>query len=177
MATVRILLAFICFAAVGKLHVPDRNLLIPSSVPPVVLIARKELGVREATGKNDGPRIKAYLAAAGLKTGAPWCAAFVSWVHQQAGDPLPRTGWSPALFPQAKLKKMPAPGLVFGIYFPELKRIAHCGFVEALHGKWIYTIEGNTNPAGTREGDGVHRRLRLQKTIRSYADWRYTCEK
>ena len=62
-------------------------------------------------------------------------------------------------------------GLVFGIYFPELKRIGHCGFVEMVRGEWVQTIEGNTSPDGGREGIGVFRRLRHKRTICKYADW------
>ena len=172
MATVRILLAFVCFAAAGEYPLPGGHLLSRTSVPLVVRLAQQELGTREATGKNDGAKIKAYQAAAGLTTGAPWCAAFVSWLHQKAGYPQPKTGWSPALFPKTKVRKMPEPGMVFGIYFDRLKRIAHCGIVERVQGDWIVTVEGNTNVQGSREGDGVYRKWRPQRTVRSYADWR-----
>ena len=171
MATVRILLAFLCFALVGVHHVHSRHLLsFPGS--PLIAIARKELGVREKTGKNDGQRVNLYQAAAGLTTGAPWCAAFISWVYQQAGFKQPATGWSPALFPIAKVIKTARPGALFGIYFPAHKRIAHCGFVEEVRGDWISTIEGNTNAVGSREGDGVYRKWRPLKSIRRFADWR-----
>jgi hypothetical protein len=62
-------------------------------------------------------------------------------------------------------------GLVFGIYFPDLKRIGHCGFVEGVRGEWVQTIEGNTGPEGSREGIGVFRRLRHKRSICKYADW------
>lgn len=133
--------------------------------------AKAEVGVRESSVKNDGPRIKAYLAAAGIHQPAAWCAAFVSWCFKQTGSALPRTGWSPALFPKGRLQTVPKPGYVFGIYFPSLKRIAHCGFVESLRGDWIITIEGNTNAVGSREGDGVYRKWRPRHTIAAYAEW------
>lgn len=41
---------------------------------------------------------------------------------------------------------------MFGIYFSDLKRIGHCGFVEVVRGEWIQTIEANTGPEGSREG-------------------------
>jgi len=141
---------------------PARNLLSK---------ARAEVGVREATGKNDGKRVVAYLKYVGLKQGDPYCAAYVSWCFQQAGYAKPRTGWSPDLFPAKRVVKNPAPGKVFGIYFPELKRIAHCGLVEAVDGDWVMSIEGNTNASGGREGEGVYERRRHRRTIRCYADW------
>ncbi|TKC03482.1 C40 family peptidase [Pedobacter cryotolerans] len=129
------------------------------------------MGVREATGKNDGTAVEAYLGYTGHKKGEPWCASFVSWVYGKAGYVQPRTAWSPALFPLARQAIHPLPADVFGIYFPKLKRIAHCGLVEKQQGNWITTIEGNTNIAGNREGDGVYRRLRHRRHIKSYANW------
>lgn len=61
-----------------------------------------EIGVRER-GLNTGKRVEEYLAYVNLKTGDPWCAAFVCWVYGQAGVENPRSGWSPDLFPVSKL--------------------------------------------------------------------------
>ena len=138
----------------------------------LVELAHGELWVREETGNNDGVRVEGYLASVGLKKGQPWCAAFVSFIFKQAGYTAPRTGWSPSLFPVKRLVKAAAPGNVFGIYFPALKRIAHCGFVEQANGDWISSIEGNTGTGGGRDGDGVHRRKRHKRSIYKYADWR-----
>jgi len=63
------------------------------------------------------------------------------------------------------------PGDVLGIYFPNLNRIAHVGIVEKLMGHWCVSIEGNTSVSGSREGDGVYRKIRHLKTIHSLADW------
>lgn len=191
MATTKILLGIICLVTIGSSYERDGNLLkywaghlyterikrimsgpIPKTYKKLIPIAQAELWVREETGNNDGKRVEEYQATVGLKKGDPYCAAFISWVFKQAGYSAPRTGWSPSLFPVAKLVKAAAPGNVFGIYFPSLKRIAHCGFVEHIKGDWISTIEGNTNVSGSRECDGVHRRLRHKKTIYTYSDWR-----
>jgi len=173
-------IAFICWSRVsGSNMLVDKKLRgahsrsdIPSSYKSLVATAQKELGVREKTGRNDGKQVEAYLALVGLKKGEPWCAAFVSWVYQQAAYPLPRTGWSPALFPSTRQLRVAMPGDVFGIYFPALKRIGHCGIVGSVYHSWIRTVEGNTNGSGGREGDGVYSRLRHQKSIRAYASWR-----
>lgn len=162
MATVRILLAFIWLTVMGSSGLPERDLLA---------IAGAEIGVREATGNNDGKRVEDYLATVGLPKGHPYCAAFISWVFKEAGYDQPRTGWSPALFPASRSVKTPVPGNVFGIYFPSFKRIAHCGFVASVKGNWIGTIEANTNLSGSRDGEGVHRRMRHARTIYRYADW------
>lgn len=61
--------------------------------------------------------------------------------------------------------------MVMGIYFPSKGRIAHCGIVTAVKGEWIESTEGNTNVAGSREGDAVMKKLRHKRTIAKYADW------
>ncbi|MEJ2880285.1 peptidoglycan-binding protein [Pedobacter sp. GR22-6] len=167
----------------------------------IIEIARKEIGVRESGGQNCGPRVEAYLAYAGARKGSPWCAGFISWVFGQAGYRKPRTAWSPALFPKNRVVEIASlprnndrftpllrglnrakgefsaanqpqvKGLVLGIYFPSLRRIAHVGLVEYLRGDWVGTIEGNTSVAGGREGIGVFRRLRHRRAVHCYSDW------
>ena len=135
----------------------------------LIALAEKELGVRELRGKNEGPQVEIYLRYVGLGKGHAWCAAFVSWLHGQAGAAQPRSGWSPALFPASKQLKAAQPGAVLGIYVPALKRIAHVGLVTGVRQDWVQSIEGNTNPAGSREGDGVYKRLRHRRSISKYA--------
>ena len=143
-----------------------------------------ELGVRERTGRNDGTRVEAYLRYVNLERGAPWCAAFVCWVFGKAGVANPRTGWSPGLFTKSRVcwqrsvavqpnKKIytPKQGDVFGIWFPDKQRIAHAGFVDKWEDTWVTTVEGNTNEAGSREGDGVYRKRRLVRSVWQVADW------
>ena len=168
MATIRLLLVIICLAGIGRRDLPDCDMLSRT----LISIARAELWVREKTGHNDGERVEAYLGSVGLSKGQPWCAAFVSWVFMQAGYAAPRTGWSPSLFPAGRLVKKPGPGDVFGIYFPALKRIAHCGFVALVRGSWIVTVEGNTSIQGSRDGDGVYQRMRHVRTISKFANWK-----
>lgn len=153
------------------------------ALPDVYL---RELGVRELSGRNDGPRVEAYLAYVGLAKGNPWCAAFVCWSLHEAGMANPRSGWSPDLFPQRRIcwqrsssckplaakVALPKRGDVFGIYFPDKGRIAHVGFVDDWGDKYVVTVEGNTNEAGSREGDGVYRKRRLVSSIYRVAKWR-----
>ena len=66
---------------------------------------------------------------------------------------------------QVKDNRQPATCDVFGIYFPDKKRIAHVGFIDQWLGDWLITVEGNTNDPGAREGDGVYRKRRAVKSI------------
>ncbi|RZK92453.1 MAG: peptidoglycan-binding protein [Pedobacter sp.] len=151
-------------------RLPDRNLLSEKQ-NKLLAIARSQVGVRERPLNNHRKQVAEYLRYVNQPQGRAWCAAFVSWVYGQAGFSLPRTAWSPALFPASRLVRAPAAGDVFGLFFPALNRVAHCGLVEQVKHDWIISIEGNTNVAGSREGDGVYRKWRHQKTIYTYARW------
>jgi len=60
---------------------------------------------------------------------------------------------------------------IFGIWFQDKKRIAHCGFIDDWQEKYVITVEGNTNESGSREGDGVYRKRRLISTVYKVARW------
>jgi hypothetical protein len=133
--------------------------------------ARREVGIREKTGRNDGSRVEEYLRYVGLKKGQPWCAAYVSFIYATSGFNKPRSGWSPDLFPSSRLARSALPGNVLGIYFKKYGRIAHVGIILQVEGDWILSCEGNTNSDGSREGDGVYLKRRHRRTIYQIADW------
>jgi hypothetical protein len=139
-------------------------------------VAAGQIGVRE-TSRNGGPEVDAYLSLVGLPPGFAWCAAFVHWCFNVAAaslhvqNPCPRTAgalalWSkapPVALRTAKLEDI-HPGDVFVIDHGH--GLGHVGFVEADNGDGtLTTVEGNTNPGGSREGDGVYRRTRRRAEI------------
>lgn len=132
-----------------------------------------QIGVRELTGNNDGAAVETYLRYVGLSKGDPWCAAFVCWALGQNKVQNPRSGYCPTLFLtkniiyQRNRKSNPTPKVtdIFGIYFLEKRRIAHVGFIDSWTPTITTTVEGNTNEAGSREGDGVYRKIRLTRQI------------
>jgi len=173
-------MGILCFAFTGGNGMLNGNLLrtLPVGTTTtaatrshIVKLAENEIGVREKTGRNDGPRVEEYLRCVGLKKGQPWCAAFVSYIYQKGGFAKPRSGWSPALFPASRLARSALPGNLIGIYFPEHKRIAHVGIIVRREGDWITSVEGNTGISGSREGEGVFRKKRQVRTIHSMSDW------
>ena len=174
------------------------------------------VGVRELTRHNDGPEVERFLAHVGLQKGAPWCAAFVSYCLHKAGyTDAPRSGWSPDYFPKEKriwentrtvvtsklvTSNLFRSGDLFGIWYANLGRIAHVGFIDcpdpstqnraqqhekppnattpriniippSHSGAYITTVEGNTNDNGSREGIGVFRKYRPLKSIKYIARW------
>lgn len=139
-----------------------------------------EIGVREKNNSNDGIRVEEYQAYTGNRKGDAWCASFVCWALSKADIVNPRSGWSPHLFPESKLvwkngrntnKEPPQQGDIFGIWFKNKGRIAHCGFVDDWGTSQVITVEGNTNEAGSREGDGVYRKRRLKNSLHAVANW------
>ena len=173
MAAARFILAFVCFAATGSFGQPGGYLLSKSSQDrdKIIAIAASQVGVKELTGNNDGVAVESYLAVTGLTKGYAWCAAYVSWVYRQAGFAKPNSAWSPDLFPLSRITKEVLPGNLIGIYFPELKRIAHVGILVKHDGNYMVSLEGNTNIAGSREGEGVYLKRRHIRTIYRIADW------
>jgi hypothetical protein len=142
----------------------------------VVATYQTQLGVREATGKNDGPEVEKYLSSVGLGKGYSWCGAFVYWCLLQNEIKGPKgAAWAPVWGVSASqvwknaqsYTRLPMAGDVFTIYYPHLKRIGHVGFVHQYKGNTIVTVEGNTNAAGSREGDGVYKKVRIARQIYS----------
>lgn len=137
----------------------------------IVDIAVQEIGVREATGSNDGLRVEAYLRYVDLGKGYAWCAAFASWCYGKAGLAAPRNAWSPALFPLARryTARQINQGTVrqadlFAIYNQNLGRIDHVGIVRKKEGNWIVTVEGNS-------ANRVLSKRRLLATIYAFSNW------
>lgn len=138
-----------------------------------------EVGVREKTGRNDGKDVAKYLKSVNLGEGYAWCAAFVKWCFDQVGVKTTITAWSPTahnrnnvVYEKGDWKTAFEPGDVFTLYYSNKKRIGHTGFVNSmLNDNMLETCEGNTNDAGSREGDGVYLKYRPVKTIYTITSW------
>lgn len=147
--------------------------------------AEANKGVREV-GKNAGPDVEKYLHCLGMTKGSPWCAAFVSWcVMTSRGLPKPPkwcSGSAVSLFQMSRnsktcvsvtpvdadYKSKVKPGYIWSRAQDATAAAAarkgswcqgHTGIVVAVDAIGFHTIEGNTNAAGSREGDGVYRKL------------------
>ena len=146
----------------------------------LVFIACAETGTKEV-GDNGGDRVREYQAATWLEPSAwPWCAAFICWIVREAMSDSekftrPRTAgawdfenWARGkhgVVPGVRLIK-PAAGVKAGdiVVFT----FSHIGVATAdSTGNSVLTVEGNTNAAGSREGDGVWAKTRKLSQIRS----------
>jgi hypothetical protein len=141
-----------------------------------ISIAKGEVGkVEIPLGSNWGPHVKKYLASVGLNFPASWCMAFVVWCIDQEcarrgiANTLPRTGgvlkfWNEA--PAQRRVQTPKVGDIFIMDYG--KGLGHTGIVVAMDQTFIYTIEGNTNDSGSREGIEVCHKQRPRNKIKGY---------
>jgi hypothetical protein len=157
------------------------ELNLPADLDPyllrVIQVAYAERHVVEdpKVGQNRGARVDEYIRsthldpAANPPSGYPWCACFVFWCFRQAAialdqsNPCTRTAsvvthWdltsAPKLLaPDARLDRGKVrPGMIF---CKTHDRHSHTGIVCAVTDAGIVTVEGNTNLAGSREGNAV----------------------
>ena len=155
----------VCSSLAGQDHLSKREQLKK--------IYFSQVGVREQGGANRGEQVEQYLASVGFGPGYAWCAAFVSWCYQQADVEHPQSAWVPSYAIKENLiyqrgefmKQLPQTGDVFLIWYERLKRPAHIGFIDQWQDAWVITVEGNTNDDGSREGDGVYRKRRIQRQV------------
>ena len=147
----------------------------------LIEIANNEIGTREVPlGSNKGPKVKAYLNSVGLDEGFFWCAAFVYWCAEQAAQKLNRTNpvyktagclshWNNTTATKVKTADainntaLVKVGSIFII--DHGAGMGHTGIVTGVHGGFINTIEGNSNPEGGSNGIGVFALERKINTI------------
>lgn len=154
----------------------------------IIQVASAEVGVEESPrGTNRGPRVDEYQAATWLKKkdwGA-WCASFVCWVFLKAMElgeydgarytfKRPRTAgafdlerWSLEQDDSTRTRRLPGRDIQRGDLL--IFDFSHCGFaLSAPDAKGnVQTIEGNTNPAGGREGYAVLKKVRNIRNIQT----------
>jgi hypothetical protein len=116
-------------------------------------------------GSNRQP----YAAMAKHMNGYPWCASFQVAGAMATGVRLPAGADTASCYANeiaykraGRLSSRPKVGAVFFVYFPSMSRVAHTGVVWKVSndGRTIYTIEGNSNDVGAREGYEVCLRTR-----------------
>lgn len=99
-------------------------------------LARGEICTREvALGSGSNPRIVEYHQATSLRAKddrTPWCAAFVSWVLEQAGIRSPRSAWAKSYLDWGMALDHPRTGAITvfqrGSGPPSSKGSGHVGF-------------------------------------------------
>lgn len=158
----------------------------------LVQIAEKELGKKETKGRNLGPDVQRYQKATNLDPGRwPWCAAFVchclrewladsdnrAWLGLKKSTPAswrPKTALAYGFIQWAKARPAtttilsdsaePQPGDIVCYDF------SHIGIVKQYLpvSETFVAVEGNTNSAGSRDGDGVYLKVRPRSLARCF---------
>lgn len=164
---------------------------LPEEKPPEIFrnaaalyeSSKRWMHVRELTGNNDHPMITIAMNFCGLDgdKGYAWCAAAQAEIHHFAGIKAPKSArvvdWfaTPQVVWEKKMGNFPdifdTNGMVGGIYFPNLGRLAHIVLIVGEDKNNYYTREGNTNLAGSREGDGFYAKTRSKTDIAALADY------
>ncbi len=129
----------------------------------VIAHAKKDLGLEEVPrGSNRHPRIQQSLRNCGLNGTYPWCCSIaVTWVPEfYPTIPILMTADCDALLAHGRNEKIifkkPKVGDIF-LRLASRFDANHAGLVTSDE---FDTIEGNTNPGGSREGYGVFERKR-----------------
>jgi hypothetical protein len=132
--------------------------------------------VEKPKGSNWGNEVQQMLQSVGISFPSPWCAAYVGIVCRNSCISYPYSGFVPnwtrdiwqakVIFDKRKkgrsvLQTEVRRGDIATIYFPNLRRDAHIFIIIGVTEKGnLITIEGNTNPGGSRDGYGVFVRVR-----------------
>lgn len=155
------------------------------------------LGVRERTGHNDHPLIDKWAKEVGLDNkaqikqtgmGYSWCLLFVRGMYQEAStklsvkNPLPKIAGVVNLFEYAKanelrFKVIDTDDVIAGVEKAVTGDIlimihkggkGHTGIITPKSSNLqVNSREGNTNQAGSREGDGVYNKVRTVSSLSS----------
>lgn len=137
-------------------------------IDAVLAAARLLLPVREIAGQNNRGRfVEAIIASTGNKPGDAWCASAVYYLGRGilgARWPLPRTASCDELLKFARAREILRPSPRRGDVFLRLHTdtdAVHTGFVDETPDpsqppKGFRVLHGNSNGAGSRDGDGFH---------------------
>lgn len=126
----------------------------------------------EPLGSNWGPFVQSCLFSVGIKFPAAWCMAFVYKMFNDAAiatgvhNPLPRTAGVLAMWNFCPAVRVTSPQIGDVMIMDFGNGAGHTGIIESTDTTYLYTIEGNSNDNGSREGTAVVRRRRLRSDAR-----------
>lgn len=125
--------------------------------PSWLLIAEKEIGVKEVPGPGVEPRIVTYHTATTLHAtddSVPWCAAFVGWSLLQAGIEPTRSAAARSYLHWGREIANPPLGAIVVLSRGEnappasvLDAPGHVGFLAEREGDRVFLLAGNQHDA------------------------------
>lgn len=154
-----------------------------SNADKIIAVARSQEGYHE--GRSDGHwnnKQKYSPDVPGLEwsQNQAWCATFVAWCAQEAGVktlfPVTASTDLGASWFKKKGQWSEYPAVGAQVFYGHNGDMNHTGLVYKFDDDFIYTIEGNTNESGSREGDGVYlkKRPRRDDYVQGYGYPKYT---
>lgn len=144
---------------------------------------RRNIGIREATGHNDGLYVQRFLHHCGLTGNYEWCAAYTLAGHKECKydyplNPCRADSWfdiEHTVYRRGDSKSLIKEGQVAGYYVKSKGRIGHNGTIVAVNLEENYALvtEGNAKDVGNtlQPGDGVHLLRRSLNEITATSDW------
>jgi hypothetical protein len=164
--------------------------VLSSFAKEMVGIAKTQVGVVEQPrNSNSGPQVEGwYQRSTWLKgTGFAWCAAFICYLFREASKKpdmqysfkLPQTAgaydfenWARNNSNYVDVISGPFTRIIPGDII--IFNFSHIGIaVDVSTNGSVSTIEGNTNSAGSREGDGVYQKNRKFSVIKKILRIKY----
>lgn len=115
----------------------------PMNKPNWIKVAESELGVTEIPGAEDNPRVIEYHSTTGgfRDDETPWCASFVNWVMNKAGQGGTGSAMAMSWAKYGKKVDKPAYGAIAVLSYGGGK--GHVGFVVGKKGGNVLLLGGN----------------------------------
>lgn len=140
----------------------------------IIKLAKAEVGYREGFKDGHWNNVEKFAGQVpGLAwvstSGQPWCAVFNCWLDTKAGlrsgvdFPLTASCDVAAAWFKARKRLSQYPAIGAWVLFGSAADYTHTGRVVGYDDTWIYTVEGNTNTSGSREGNGVYDKKHLRR--------------
>ncbi|HVE24370.1 MAG TPA: hypothetical protein VNC22_03155 [Sporichthya sp.] len=139
-----------------------------STAQKIIDVAKPEVGYHEGRSADGhwNNREKYAGEVPGMAwvsaEGQPWCAVFNCWLDIKAGlkpnvdFPLTASCDVAGTWFRTQKRWSVYPAVGAWVFFGTTSDLSHTGRVVAYDADYIYTVEGNTNDSGAREGDGVY---------------------
>lgn len=148
-----------------------------TTVDKIKAAAKAQVGYREGfSGGHWNNREKYAAQVPGMawvsNDGQPWCAVFNCWLDIQGGlkggldFPLTAGCDEAGSWFKANKRWSTYPAVGAWVFFGTSSDLSHTGRVISYDADYIYTIEGNTNSDGSREGDGVYSKKHARREAR-----------
>jgi len=171
--------------ACSTLENPQTPIVVNSAAKTAIIqAAQSKVGKTFETSENQGPGIQELWQTTeypgGYNDRAPWCAAFVSWCVKQSGvfdeANRPKSAsafkgggyeeWARSKSSVVKLNTRPSKVYAGDLVIFSFSHIGIATSDSDSNGKFN-TVEGNTNAAGSREGNGCYAKTRNISSVRS----------